>query len=248
MTAMLELKNLKKSFGRGDSRIDVLSGASFELKRGEVVALVGPSGSGKSTLLYVAGLLDMADSGSVLVDGVDCAGMSDGAKTRLRRSRIGFVYQSHNLFADFTALENVMMPMLVSGAARSEARERAVASLRKMNLAHRMDHRPSELSGGEQQRVAIARALANRPGMLLADEPTGNLDPYNSESVFAELLGLVSANSMSALVATHNPLLAARMHRRVALVDGLLFDMGSKESAALLKKSAAGEKILESFG
>ena len=245
---ILELKNLRKSFGKGESKISVLDGADFEIGKGEICALVGPSGSGKSTLLYIAGLLDRADSGEVLIDGAECSRLSDAAKTRLRCKRIGFVYQSHNLFADFTALENVAMPMLVDGMAKAEARDFAAALLKKMGLANRADHRPAELSGGEQQRVAIVRALANSPGLLLADEPTGNLDPYNSEAVFTELLKLVTAKKMSALIATHNPLLAKKMHRRVALVDGHLVDMGSKSGRAVLSKSPAGRKILESFG
>ena len=245
---MLKLKNLGKSFGRGESEISVLDGASLEIGRGEIVALVGPSGSGKSTLLYIAGLLDKADSGEVIWDGSDCARLSDGERTKLRCSRIGFVYQNHNLFADFTALENVALPMMVAGIAKARALENSAAMLAKMGLAHRSCHRPAELSGGEQQRVAIARALANSPALLLADEPTGNLDPYNSEAVFSELLKLVSGTKMSALIATHNPILAARMHRRVALVDGRLVDMGAPGAAAVLKKSPAGKKIFESFG
>jgi lipoprotein-releasing system ATP-binding protein len=245
---ILELTNLNKSFRQGDAKITILNDADLAIRRGEIVALIGPSGSGKSTLLYISALLDRADGGKIVIDGEDCGRMSDNARTNLRCKKIGFVYQNHNLFADFSALENVMIPMLAAGTRKSEAIARAASLLKKMGLESRAAHRPAEMSGGEQQRVAIARALANNPPMLFADEPTGNLDPVNSESVFGQLLDLARKEKMTALVATHNPALAAKMHRQVALVDGKLLDIGDRKNRAAMKASKTGRKILESFG
>ncbi|MDR3126564.1 MAG: ABC transporter ATP-binding protein [Rickettsiales bacterium] len=248
MSSVLSLGNVRKSYGSGKSRISILKGASLELKAGEIVALVGPSGSGKSTLLYVAGLLDRADSGSVSILGSDASRLSDYARTKMRAASLGFVYQSHNLFPDFTALENVAISCMIAGAGRLDAMESAAAELESLGLGGRLGHRLAELSGGEAQRVAIARAFVRRPRLILADEPTGNLDPYNSEEVFSILLGLVARSGTAALVATHNPLLARKMHRRVALLDGKLSDMGSADGLKALKSSPVGRKMLDSFG
>jgi lipoprotein-releasing system ATP-binding protein len=248
MNSVLSLKNVSKSYGSGESKISILRGASLELKAGEIVALVGPSGSGKSTLLYLAGLLDRADSGSVSILGADASRLSDSARTRLRAASLGFVYQSHNLFPDFTALENVAISCIIAGQSRDAAEKSAAAELERLGLGSRLGHRLAELSGGEAQRVAIARAFVRRPSLVLADEPTGNLDPYNSDEVFSLLLDMVDKSGSAALVATHNPLLAARMHRRVALLDGRLFDMGSASGRKALESSPVGAKILGSFG
>ena len=244
---VLELKELNKSFNQGKSKIVILNDASFSIKKGEIVALIGPSGTGKSTLLYTAGLLDKADSGDVIVDGKSTSKFNDNQKTKLRCKKIGFVYQQHNLFADFSAVENVMFPLLINGVKKSKALEIAKTHLDKMGLTHRANHKPMEMSGGEQQRVAIARALANSPMLLLADEPTGNLDPYNSEAVFENLLYRVKNDNMTAFVATHNPILAKKMDRKVALVDGQLVDIDLKENEAILENSATGKRILEAF-
>ena len=219
---VLRLHNIKRWFGDGDKRLHVLKGVNLDIRAGEIVALVGPSGSGKSTMLYIAGLLDQPSSGSIHLANVACEKMSERERTLMRRAYLGFVYQSHLLLPDFSALENVMMPRLIAGKSKKQAKERAVFLLDKMGLKNRMAHRSGELSGGEQQRVAIARALANQPSLLLADEPTGNLDPVTSEKVFSELLMLVRETGLSALIATHNPELAAKMDRRVQLVNGLL--------------------------
>ncbi|MDE6224495.1 MAG: ABC transporter ATP-binding protein [Alphaproteobacteria bacterium] len=244
---VLELKGLNKSFNQGESKIVILNDASFSIKKGEIVALIGPSGTGKSTLLYTAGLLDKADSGDVIIDGKMTSKLSDNQKTKLRCKKIGFVYQQHNLFADFTAGENVMLPLLINGVKRERALEIAKSHLEKMGLINRINHRPMEMSGGEQQRVAIARALANSPMLLLADEPTGNLDPYNSEVVFENLLLRVRNDNMTAFIATHNPILAKKMDRKIALVDGKLVDIDLKENMQVLENSSMGRKILEAF-
>jgi len=189
--------------------------------------LLGPSGAGKSTLLHIAGLLESPDSGAVIIDGVDSVELGDKDRTQLRRSAIGFVYQFHHLLPEFTALENIMLPQLILGLSRSEAESRANALLSSLGLSERIDHRPAQLSGGEQQRVAIARAVANAPRVLLADEPTGNLDPHTAERVFDELLSLVRQSGVSAVIATHNLELAAKMDRTLRLVEGSLVEEGA---------------------
>ena len=216
----LRLDGVGRSYRSGESDLHVLQGVELTLRAGEIVALVAPSGTGKSTLLHVAGLLERPDVGAVLVDGRDAGRLPDGERTAIRRDRIGFVYQSHQLLAEFTALENVVLPQMVAGVSRSKARERAAGLLTQFGLERRLGHLPGKLSGGEKQRVAIARALANAPGVLLADEPTGNLDVGTSDVVFEELLQMVRAQGVAALIATHNTVLAARMDRRVTLADG----------------------------
>jgi lipoprotein-releasing system ATP-binding protein len=223
-SSVLRLERLERAYTQGNRRIDVLKGADASFYPGETVALLGPSGAGKSTLLHMAGLLERPDSGAVIVNGVDCVTLSDNEQTRMRRMEIGFVYQFHHLLPEFSALENVVLPQLILGASRDEAETRAKDLLRTLGLEERWDHRPAELSGGEQQRVAIARAIANNPKVLLADEPTGNLDPHTAERVFEELLKLVRQSDVAALVATHNLDLAARMDRVLRLVDGLLVE------------------------
>ncbi len=225
---VLELKKVYRSFKQGTQNLQVLREVDLELEKGEVVALIGPSGSGKSTLLQIAGLLEKPSKGDIYLDGQNCSRLSDGVRTSLRRDYLGFVYQYHNLLADFDALENVMLPQLIAGVGYKEAADKAKWLLKKMGLEKRIKHRPAELSGGEQQRVAIARALANAPKLLLADEPTGNLDPKTSEVVFAELLNIVKETGLSALVATHNFELANRMDRKVKLEGGKLIDMRAK--------------------
>ena len=221
----LELKNVHRSFKQGSQNLEVLRGVNLDIEKGEVVALIGPSGSGKSTLLQIAGLLEQPSKGEIYLDGQRCSKLGDGMRTLLRRDYLGFVYQYHNLLADFDAVENVMLPQLIANTKVKEARERAEWLLRRLGLEKRFKHRPAELSGGEQQRVAIARALANAPKLLLADEPTGNLDPKTSETVLNELLGIVKETGLSALIATHNFELADRMDRCVKLQDGKLIDM-----------------------
>ena len=218
----LELKGLHRRFRQAGGELHVLRGLDLRLMPGECVALVGPSGAGKSTLLHCAGLLERPDEGQVLLGGRDCASMDEAARTKARLADLGFVYQFHHLLPEFTALENVTMPQLIAGKPRAEAIARARELLGRVGLAARADHRPARLSGGEQQRVAIVRAVANGPKVLLADEPTGNLDPRTAEGVFAELLTLVRTTGLAALVATHNPELAARMDRTVVLRDGIL--------------------------
>jgi lipoprotein-releasing system ATP-binding protein len=221
-SAPLVLRGVTRAY-RGDAgELVVLRGADLSLKAGEIVALVAPSGAGKSTLLHVAGLLDRPDAGSVLIEGRDAGGLPDAARTAVRRDTIGFVYQFHHLLAEFTALENVVLPQMIAGRARRAAEDRATALLSTFGLASRLTHLPGKLSGGEQQRVAIARALANQPKLLLADEPTGNLDVATAEGVFSELLAIVREHNVAALIATHNPELAARMDRTVTLRDGRL--------------------------
>ena len=218
----LVLQDIRRTFVQGDRRLDVLRGVTLELRPGEIVALVGQSGSGKSTLLHIAGLLERPDGGDVVIDGRAAGKLADRERTALRRQFLGFVYQYHHLLPEFSAVENVMLPQMLAGKSRNEARTRAVDLLSMVQLADRLDHRPGRLSGGEQQRVAIARAVANTPRVLLADEPTGNLDSTTSETVFRQLLALVRDTGMAALVATHNPELAARMDRTVTLRDGVL--------------------------
>ena len=224
---VLELKNVYRSFKQGAQNLQVLRGIDLEIERGEVVALTGPSGSGKSTLLQIAGLLEKPTKGDIYLDGQNCSKLGDAIRTSLRRDYLGFVYQYHNLLADFDAVENVMLPQLIAGVSTKLAEEKARWLLSKMKLDKRLKHRPSELSGGEQQRVAIARALANSPKLLLADEPTGNLDPKTSEIVFSELVSLVKDTGLAALIATHNFELAEKMDRKVRLQDGKIVDLQS---------------------
>ena len=221
----LELKGIERHYGQGETLLSILKGADFVLKSGETVALVAPSRTGKSTLLHIAGLLEKPDAGEVFVNGHSCATLADDQRTAIRRSEIGFVYQFHHLLPEFTALENIMMPQLIGGLSKAEARERAAQLLDYMRIGHRADHRPSELSGGEQQRVAIARAVANAPLLLLADEPTGNLDPETAGYVFEALEALARQSGLAALIATHNHELARRMDRRVTLQDGKVVDL-----------------------
>ena len=218
----LELRDVCHGFQSGESRLEVLRGAQLSLRAGEIVALMAPSGTGKSTLLHLAGLLEQPQSGSVLIDGRDAGGLSDNERTGIRRTTVGFVYQSHHLLAEFTARENVVLPQMIGGTPRARARLRAEALLGRFGLSHRLDHLPGKLSGGEQQRVAIARALANAPRILLADEPTGNLDAATADQVFDELLRVARDEGLAALIATHNADLARRMDRIVTLRDGRL--------------------------
>ncbi|MFA5539614.1 MAG: ABC transporter ATP-binding protein [Gemmobacter sp.] len=219
--AVLALDGVEKTYNRGrPGEVRVLDGASLTIARGEAVALVAPSGAGKSTLLHIAGLLDTPDTGQVTIAGQAAGGASDRTRTLIRRREVGFVYQFHHLLPEFSALENVMLPQLADGVAQAGARARAAALLDRLGLTPRADHRPAALSGGEQQRVAFARALANGPKLLLADEPTGNLDPATSDRVFAMLMEVVRETGLSALIATHNMELAARMDRIVRLDRG----------------------------
>lgn len=217
---VLKLAGVERHYGQGDTRLSILKGADFELRSGEIVALVAPSGTGKSTLLHLAGLLEHPDGGEVFVGGHACNGLPDDDRTAIRRGEIGFVYQFHHLLPEFSALENIMMPQLIAGLSDKEASERARQLLDYMRIGHRADHRPTELSGGEQQRVAIARAVANAPRILLADEPTGNLDPETASYVFEALEALVKQSGLAAVIATHNHELAGRMDRRVTIDAG----------------------------
>lgn len=221
----MELKNIRRTYGKKETEIDVLSDVNFTLKAGEIVALVGPSGSGKSTLLHIAGLLDSPTSGTIFVNGENVSKASDKKRTNVRKKSIGFVYQSHLLLPDFNALENVMLPQLIAGVSKKEAYQKAMVLLEQVGLKDRVTHRSGELSGGEQQRVAIARALANNPSILLADEPTGNLDPKTSASVFQTLMQAVRQTGLSALIATHNPELAIQMDRQVTVQNGVLVEL-----------------------
>jgi lipoprotein-releasing system ATP-binding protein len=218
----LFLSKVVRRYPQGDGFLEILKGVDFAVWPGEIVALVAPSGTGKSTLLHVAGLLEQPDGGEVYVSGLPTAHMDDSGRTRIRREEIGFVYQSHHLLPEFSALENVVMPQLIRGLTKTEARARATELLDFLGLGERLTHRPSELSGGEQQRVAIARAVANAPRVLLADEPTGNLDPQTANRVFATLVSLVRASGLAAVIATHNLELASRMDRTVTILDGLI--------------------------
>ena len=218
----LVLTNIRRGFGAGHTRIEVLRGVDLSIAAGEIVALVGPSGAGKSTLLHIAGLLERPDSGEVMIAGEHCAGLGDARRTALRRSSLGFVYQFHHLLPEFSALENVVLPQMIAGLKKGDAAGRAHALLDRVGLAGRERHRPGELSGGEQQRVAIARALANDPAVLLADEPTGNLDLHTADGVFAVLMDAVRNAGLAALIATHNPDLARRMDRVITLREGVL--------------------------
>jgi lipoprotein-releasing system ATP-binding protein len=226
---VLHLDSLYRTFRQGDREIPVLRGASTQLHRGQAVALVGPSGAGKSTLLHIAGLLETPDSGRVFVNGKDCARLSDNDRTRVRRIEMGFVYQFHQLLPEFSALENVALPQMIRGKSRREAEQRAAALLDALGLGGRLEHRPAQLSGGEQQRTAIARALANEPKLLLADEPTGNLDPETSQRVFQELIELIERTGVAALIATHNLALARSMHRVLRLERGELVEVSAAQ-------------------
>ncbi|MEO6339777.1 MAG: ABC transporter ATP-binding protein [Caulobacteraceae bacterium] len=221
-TPVLALQGLVRTYPSGDRVLEVLKGADLEVRPGEIVGLIGPSGSGKSSLLHAAGLLERPTAGRVLIDGVDTSKMGDGPRTKLRLRSIGFVYQFHHLLPEFSALDNVALPQTIAGKSQKEARARATDLLTKLGLADRLEHQPAQLSGGEQQRVAIARALANQPRLLLADEPTGNLDPTTSGAVFQSLFDLVRIQGVGALIATHNLELAGFMDRVFALRDGHL--------------------------
>jgi len=221
-SAVLELRNITRRFDQGKNAIEVLKGVNLSVKAGEVVALVGPSGAGKSTLLHIAGLLEQPSGGEILIDGQPCGGLGDDDRTKIRRYNIGFVYQYHHLLPEFSALENITIPQIIAGIDRATAKSRANELLSWMGLSERATHRPGRLSGGEQQRVAIARALAASPRVLLADEPTGNLDPETADEVFGVLMQLARGAGLAALVATHNPDLARRMDRIVRVDNGLL--------------------------
>jgi lipoprotein-releasing system ATP-binding protein len=221
----LTLDRVERRYGLGETSVEVLNGASLSLLPGQSVALIAPSGAGKSTLLHLAGLLERASAGDVVIAGASTSAMTDDERTALRRTHIGFVYQFHHLLPEFSALENLVLPQMIAGLSPGEAAGRARELLGYLGLAARERHRPAELSGGEQQRIAIARAVANAPRVLLADEPTGNLDPKTAEHVFATLAALVKATGLAALVATHNMDLAARMDRRVTIREGQVMEM-----------------------
>jgi lipoprotein-releasing system ATP-binding protein len=219
------LHGISRQFHQGDSTLDVLKGAELAVWPGQSVALIAPSGAGKSTLLHIAGLLEHPDAGEVYIDGVATSHLSDIQRTRIRRTEVGFVYQFHHLLPEFSALENVILPQMIRGLSRGEAEKRAAELLAYLGLKERLTHRPAELSGGEQQRVAIARAVANAPRILLADEPTGNLDIHTADHVFATLRQLVRASGLAAIIATHNLDIAAQMDRRVTIRDGLVVEL-----------------------
>jgi lipoprotein-releasing system ATP-binding protein len=220
----LSLRGISRHYGTGDSTLHVFDGLSLDVHAGEVVALLGQSGSGKSSILHIAGLLERPTSGQVFIAGQDCTAMDDVSRTRVRRIGVGFVYQFHHLLPEFSAIENVVMPQLIAGLSAREAEGRARDLLDRLRLSHRLQHRPSEMSGGEQQRVAIARALANKPLLLLADEPTGNLDPGTAEVVHEEFMRLIHEEGLGALIATHNVDLAGRMSRTMVLQNGKLVE------------------------
>ncbi len=222
---LLYLQGIDRHYSQGESKLEILKGAELALWAGQSIALVGPSGAGKSTLLHLAGLLEHADAGEVYIDKVATSRMSDTERTRLRRTEIGFIYQFHHLLPEFSAVENVILPQMIKGLGRREARRRAVELLNYLGLRKRLTHRPGELSGGEQQRVAIARAVANAPRLLLADEPTGNLDPNTAEHVFQALTQLVRASNLAMIVATHNMEIAERMDRRVTVRGGVIVEL-----------------------
>ncbi|MGN6148282.1 MAG: ABC transporter ATP-binding protein [Rhizomicrobium sp.] len=224
--AALRLENVARAYAQGEGTLDVFHNLELTLRPGEVVALVGPSGAGKSSLLHMAGLLEAPTAGEIYVAGSAASKLDERTRTRIRRDMIGFVYQAHHLLPEFTALENVILPQRIAGKPRAESEANAKRLLEQMGLGERMTHRPSQLSGGEQQRVAIARALANNPRILLADEPTGNLDPRTSGGVFDALVALVRSEGLAALIATHNADLAAKMDRALVMQDGRLVDAG----------------------
>lgn len=223
--ALLELRDVRRGYHQGESRLDVLNGASLSVRAGEMKALVGPSGSGKSTLLNIAGLLEQPDSGTVFIDGIDSARLRSAKRTLLRRQHIGFVFQFHRLLPEFSALENVMIPQMLAGLDKFEASDRAAQLLAMVGLQDRVDHRPGLLSGGEQQRVAIARAVANAPRVLLADEPTGNLDPDTAKDVFGHLAAITRATRTAALVVTHNQQLALNMDSILTIENGHVVEL-----------------------
>ena len=224
MSDVLRLENITRRFKEGEGQLEVFSGLNLSLHAGEVVALVGPSGAGKSSLLHIAGLLEAPTSGEIVIEGRATSKLDDGEKTRIRRDTVGFVYQAHHLLPEFDALENVVLPQMIAGKKRADAAVEAERLLTLMGLGKRLSHRPSQLSGGEQQRVAIARALANRPRVLLADEPTGNLDPRTSGGVFDALIAITRSEGLAALIATHNFELASRMDRALLLHQGKLIE------------------------
>jgi len=219
------LHQVERRYRQGDAALEILNGADLAVWSGQMVALLAPSGAGKSTLLHIAGLLEHQDAGEVYIDDVPTSTLTDAERTRIRRNEVGFIYQAHHLLNEFTAVENVMLPQMIRGLSRKEADERAAQLLSYLGLKERLHHRPAELSGGEQQRVAIARAVANAPRILLADEPTGNLDPRTSEHVFRALTQLVRASKLAAIIATHNLDIAARMDRRVTIRDGRIVEL-----------------------
>ncbi len=221
----LYLNAVERRYRQGDSALEILRGAELACWLGQTIALIAPSGAGKSTFLHIAGLLEHPDGGEVYVDGKPTSTLSDAARTQIRRTEMGFVYQAHHLLPEFSAVENVMLPQMIRGLSRGEARKRSAELLAYLGLKARLDHRPSELSGGEQQRVAIARAVANAPRILLADEPTGNLDPHTADHVFDTLTQLVRASGLAAIIATHNLDLASRMDRRVTIRDGVVIEL-----------------------
>lgn len=224
-TPVIFLHQVERRYHQGDATLEILKRSELAVWPGQSVALVAPSGSGKSTLLHIAGLLEQPDSGEVYLDGAPTTGLSDAARTRLRRNSIGFVYQAHHLLPEFSAVENVMLPQMIRGLSRTDAETRATELLSYLGLGERLTHRPAELSGGEQQRVAIARAVSNVPRLLLADEPTGNLDPHTSDHVFHALRQLIKASGLTVVLATHNMEIAARMDRRVTLREGQIVEM-----------------------
>ena len=224
MSDILRLENITRRFKEGDGQLEVFSNLGMALKPGEVVALVGPSGAGKSSLLHIAGLLEAPTSGEIYIEGVATSALPDGERTRIRRDKVGFVYQAHHLLPEFDALENVILPQMIAGVPKAAAAKEAERLLTVLGLGKRLTHRPAQLSGGEQQRVAIARALANKPRIMLADEPTGNLDPRTSGGVFDALIAITRAEGLAALIATHNFELASRMDRALLLHQGKLIE------------------------
>ena len=224
MNKILKLSHVSKTYKKRNESLSILQNSSFEMEKGEMVALIGPSGSGKSTLLQIAGLLDSLDEGDIIIDGINQTDLSERSRTKFRNQNMGFVYQFHHLLPEFTALENVIIPQLPLGVSRYKSKNRAIELLDSVGLGHRIHHKPSEMSGGEQQRVAICRALANNPIMLLADEPTGNLDPKTSHVIFDLLCSLVKTTKLSTIIATHNMDLAKKMDRIITIEDGKIKD------------------------
>jgi lipoprotein-releasing system ATP-binding protein len=224
MSEVLRLENITRRYREGEGQLEVFSGLNLTVQTGEIVALVGPSGAGKSSLLHIAGLLEAPTGGEIFIEGAAASLLPDSERTRIRRDQVGFVYQAHHLLPEFDALENVVLPQMIAGKSRAEAGMEATRLLTVLGLGQRLTHRPSQLSGGEQQRVAIARALANKPSLLLADEPTGNLDPRTSGGVFDALIDITRAQGLGALIATHNYELAARMDRTLSLHQGKLVE------------------------